>query len=353
MLNAYWNGKQMPSELTQAQVILLFKKGDKSKLSNYRPISLLNTNYKLLTVILQKRLSQVLDQHLQTTQYGFRQKRSTIQALHYVRRIIEKGEKTNTKTLLVLLDWEKAFDKVIHTKLFEALTRMNVPTKYVNVIKEIYRQPSFKVAMEGRESTWTNQQTGIRQGCPLSPYLFLIVMTCLFHDIHKNDRLKMREHRVLGMEANEVLYADDTICISEDEEAMNRLLSEIEILGNTYGLKLNKVKCEYLKFGDAGPVYFADGTRVPVKEELKYLGCNMNNKGDPGREVNRRIRECMATLSKLHVFFYNSENTPVRKVQVFNLVIRSKVMYGLETIVMNDGVLSKLNAFQLKCLRKC
>ena len=74
-----------------------------------------------------KRLSTVLDKHLQTTQYGFRQKRSTQQALHYVRRIFEKGEKTNTKTLMVLLDLEKAFDKVIRNKLFEAPERMNVP----------------------------------------------------------------------------------------------------------------------------------------------------------------------------------------------------------------------------------
>ena len=127
LINAYWNGEPMPIEYTQAQVILLFKKGDKTNLANYRPISLLNTNYNISAAILQKRLSTVLDKHLQTTQYGFRQKRSTQQALHYVQRIIEKGEKTNTKTLMVLLDWEKAFDKVIHNKLFEALERMNVP----------------------------------------------------------------------------------------------------------------------------------------------------------------------------------------------------------------------------------
>lgn len=147
MLNEWWETGHIPTEATQANVILLYKKGDKSNLENYRPISLLNTNYKLYTAILQKRISEAIDKHLQETQYGFRQKRGTAQAIHYIRRIMEKGEKTETKTLLVLLDWEKAFDKVKHAKLFEAMERMNVPDKMMQAIRGIYREPTFKVEM--------------------------------------------------------------------------------------------------------------------------------------------------------------------------------------------------------------
>ena len=98
MINAWWNTSNIPDEVTQANVILIFKKGDKTNLNNYRPISLLNTNYKILTAILQKRLADVLDKHLQSTQYGFRRKRGTAQALHYVRRIMEKRNKKRTLT---------------------------------------------------------------------------------------------------------------------------------------------------------------------------------------------------------------------------------------------------------------
>ena len=125
---------------------------------------------------------------------------------------------------------------------------MNVPIQVINVIKALYRTPSLRVEMEGFQSSWTSQYTGIRQGCPLSPYLFLIVMSCLFHDIHKNDATKTTEHRVDGMDTDEVLYADDTICVSENEETMNRLLAAIEKEGTNYCLKLNKTKCEYLNF---------------------------------------------------------------------------------------------------------
>ena len=105
---------------------------------------------------------------------------------------MEKGEKTGTKTLFVLLDWEKAFDKVRHEALLKALHKINVPDKYVQAIKELYRQPTFRVEMEGQISPWTKQTTGIRQGCPLSPYLFIVLMSVLFQYLHnKHDNLQL------------------------------------------------------------------------------------------------------------------------------------------------------------------
>ena len=229
---------------------------------------------------------------------------------------------------------------------------MNVPSKMTDAIKDLYRQPSFRVSMEDIDAEWTPQETGIRQGCPLSPYLFLIVMNCLFHDVHQQDKLNLQHQRVTGMNEDEILYADDTICITQDEEAMERLLAEIEKEGSRYGLRLNRGKCEYLHFGGAGGIRFHDGAAVPKKETSTYLGCNINIKADPKKEINKRIRDCMVTLQKLHIFFYNSENTTARKIQIFNAVIRAKLMYGLETIVMNAADINTLDTFQLKCLRK-
>ena len=75
---------------------------------------------------------------------------------------------------------------------------------------------------------------------PLSPYLFTVIMSCLFHDIHHRDHLRTREHRIEGTTHDQVLYADDTICMSENEETMTRLIQAIEQEGATYGLRLNK-----------------------------------------------------------------------------------------------------------------
>ena len=145
---------------------------------------------------------------------------------------------------MVLLDWEKAFDKVDRQGLMEALRRMRVPQKYVNIIQSLYTNTQFNVEIEGHSSTWKTQETGIRQGCPLSPYLFLVVMTVLFADIYKKIGATLIKHRVPGTDYNEVLYADDTICVTTDTKTMNTYLEEIETEGAKYGLKLNRSKCK-------------------------------------------------------------------------------------------------------------
>ena len=90
-----------------------------------------------------------------------------------------------------------------------------------------------------------HKNTGIRQGCPLSPYLFLIVMTTLFHDVHQKMDHGLVRKRVPGADFDEVTYADDTICISRSIATMNKFIKSIEEEGIKYGMKLNKTNANY------------------------------------------------------------------------------------------------------------
>ena len=266
--------------------------------------------------------------------------------------MIDKGESTRSKTILTLLDWEKAFDKVWHDELMEALARMGIPDKLINIITDCYSKAEFMVEMDGKKSEWKKQKTGIRQGCPLSPYLFVIFMTVLFHDIHQGDQLKMKQQRVVGTQADEVLYADDAICIAQNERAMNRLLAAIETEGAKYGMKLNRSKCEVLGFGEFSAIKFQDGTLVKRKEEVKYLGCLLNDRGDNHKEIINRIAVCTGILNRMHIFFRHGDCSIRVKLSVYDAVIRSKLMYGLETTALNSSCLKRLDAFQMKGLRK-
>jgi len=96
---------------------------------------------------------------------------------------------------LILLDWEKAFDKVLHSKMIETLQRLKVPAKIIKLIQCFYSNPDFKVSVNGIDSDWKKQKTGIRQGCPLSPYLFCLVMSAMFTDIKSElNTPKQRNH---------------------------------------------------------------------------------------------------------------------------------------------------------------
>ena len=104
-------GKYFES-LNLANIASIYKKGDPSKLENYRPIALLQTFYKLLAGMIKNRLSVSLEPWIQKTQYGFRPQKSTSQALFLARRLLDIAERQGTNMTLVLLDWEKAFDKI-------------------------------------------------------------------------------------------------------------------------------------------------------------------------------------------------------------------------------------------------
>ena len=169
ILNEWWRDENIPEETLRARVVMIYKKGDTSKFENYRPISLLNSLYKIFAAVIQNRIADKLDKHLQKTQFGFRKDKSTADAIYLVRRIAEYGEQTTNKLIMVLLDWEKAFDKVTREGLFNAMRRMNIHPKLIQLVQSIYRKTEFAVEVEGVASEWTEQQTGIRQGCPLSP----------------------------------------------------------------------------------------------------------------------------------------------------------------------------------------
>ena len=279
IINEWWEQETIPDEAMNARVVLIYKKGDTSLCENYRPISLLNTCYKLIAAALQRRIEAGIDHLLQRTQYGFRKSRSTREALYNIRRVITAGESTKTKTFLLLLDWAKAFDKIDHEGLISALERHSIAPKLINLIKDIYRKATFFVEIDGHVSRTYKQETGIRQGCPLSPYLFLIVMTTIFHDIHDDIEDTIIPHRAKNATFDEILFADDTICVSENAEALTLLLHKIQEKGQHYGLTLNMDKCEIIRisrateFTEEDRITFIDGTSVKTVHEAKYLGC--------------------------------------------------------------------------------
>ena len=105
--------------------------------------------------------------------------------------MVEQGHE---QLVLVFLDWEKAFDKISHEKMFSALRRLNIPEPLLRAIESLHKNPMFQVLSKETFSPWRPQRTGIRQGCPLSPFLFILTMHCMFYDVKErfddHNRLK-------------------------------------------------------------------------------------------------------------------------------------------------------------------
>ena len=123
LLNMWWTQRKVDYGTMRARIAHIFKKGNTALFKNYRPISLLNTIYKVYTRIIHQRMSSALDHLLHLTQSGFRKHRGTHHAIHIVRRLLEAGESSTNKLIILLLDWEQAFDKISHEGLSQALQR--------------------------------------------------------------------------------------------------------------------------------------------------------------------------------------------------------------------------------------
>ena len=179
------------------------------------------------------------------------------------------------------MDWEKAFDKIDQEMMLTALERLGVPSKVAKVIKAMYEDPKFRIRDRQGKSSWRTQRAGIRQGCPLSPYLFVCLMTVIFHDIHEEINNKIMGNQFYPYDFWELMYVDDTLIIGTRAREINIILKEVEKECAKYNLKLNYGKCNYIAMNGRAHIHFKNGDKLKEVEEAVYLGGVLTN--DAGR----------------------------------------------------------------------
>ena len=144
--------------------------------------------------------------------------------------------KQDLELVTILLDWEKAFHKIHQGRLLDALKRICIPIKVVRVIEAIYRSPKFSVKEMGEISSERRQNSGIRQGCPLSSYLFITVMTVMVKDMNSN----LSQEEILYLETNSQWEWKDTISFCTQTTPLFSLA--IGKLRKSYFIKYKRVK---------------------------------------------------------------------------------------------------------------
>ena len=147
-----WEEEELFEEMNQADLAIIYKKRKTEKPENYRPIALLNKGYKPMASMIQKRLSEAMDDRVDPAQSGFRKGKSTSQPIHVYRRIQETHEEAGLELVTIPVDWEKAFDKIYQGRLLDAPRRIGIPSKMVGVSEAIYRNPKFSAKEMGKRS---------------------------------------------------------------------------------------------------------------------------------------------------------------------------------------------------------
>ena len=178
--------------MREIQIRLIYKYIDddrKQFAKNYRPIALLNVDYKILSKILATRLSPLMHQIVDPTQ-TCAPNHKIGEAIHLVQGIIQKATIENSKQALLFLDFEKAFDSVDHQFTFDIMAEMGIPQSYIRWAKLAFTQPNAKLIVNNDTTESFPLPGGGRQGDNLFPLLFAIVVQGLSSLIHKDQTIK-------------------------------------------------------------------------------------------------------------------------------------------------------------------
>ena len=165
-----------PPEWGLSGIVLVPKKGDLTIPDNYRGISLSQTAAKVYNRLLLNRIRPEVEKILRPNQSGFRPLRSTASQILALRRLIEEIRNHQKEAAIIFIDFRKAFDSVDRPTMFKILHAYGIPEETINAIKIMYEDTSAVVLTPEGESDSFSVNTGVLQGDPLAPYLFIIVL---------------------------------------------------------------------------------------------------------------------------------------------------------------------------------
>ena len=230
-------------ELTTLQkqgLITLLPKKDKNlkNLANWRPITLLNVDYKIATKAIANRIKKILPHIIHNSQTGFVAGRYIGENIRLLFDIIDYTDENEIPGLLFFTDFEKAFDSIDHEYLFKTLQFLNFGPSLLQWVKTFYYNTNSSIYNNGYFSSFFNIKRGVRQGCPLSPYLFIIAIEILSYAIRKNKDIIGIE--IEGVEIKNTVFADDaTMVLNGTEKTVRNVINVIEEFSKISGLKLN------------------------------------------------------------------------------------------------------------------
>ncbi|KAK3545128.1 hypothetical protein QTP70_001240 [Hemibagrus guttatus] len=263
----------LPPSALVGYVTLLYKKGDRTELANWRPITLLTVDYKILAKLMVLHLREVMARVVHPDQTCGVPGRVCGMNLALVRDALAWADQRRVPLALLSLDQEKAFDRVSHAFLFALLRRMGFGPGFVAMVRLLYAGAVSRVIVNGHCSGLIKQRGGVRQGCPLSPLLYVLYLEPLAERLRREPAFQgLHIPGAGGTRAKVSVYADDATLFLGRDEDFRAVSGILEAFSDATGARINHSKSAVLYAGAWAGRSDVPGGFVLCQDGLKILG---------------------------------------------------------------------------------
>lgn len=340
LFNEIVRKKELHNSAKDGVLTLLEKPGKELlKVLNWRPITLLNTDYKLYAKVLANRLEHVLPYLIHEDQFGYMKGRNISNDILDLMSLINFCETEKQQAILISVDFQKAYDSLQHNSLREILKAYGFGEVFIEMIMLCYKDVRTAVMNNNQWSSWIKVKSGLRQGCTLSCGIFILAISIIGLRIKQNNNI--RGIRVANKEKKLNQYVDDLWNVIKYEiSSFQELLFEYSEFEDFTGLAINYDKTEILRIGSLRGSDAQFYSTLPLKWSdgpIKILGISVHPSYEEMLDLN--YKEINSKIEMLLKTWALRDLTPVGKIQVVNSLCNSQFVYKLQCLPSPPGQL--------------
>uniref|UniRef100_A0A8C6PEM1 ribonuclease H n=1 Tax=Nothobranchius furzeri TaxID=105023 RepID=A0A8C6PEM1_NOTFU len=251
---------------------------------------------------------------------------------------------------MCFVDLEKAFDRVPRGALWGVLREYGVPGPLIRAVRSLYDRCQSLVRIAGSKSGSFPVRVGLRQGCPLSPILFITFMDRIFRRSQGVEGIRFG-----GLRIRSLLFADDVVLLASSERDLQLSLERFAAECEAAGMRISSSKSETMVLirKRVECLLRVRDEVLPQVEEFKYLGVLFMSEGKLEREIDRRIGAASAVMRALYrSVVVKREPSQKAKLSIYRSIYVPTLNYGRELWVVTDKTRSRIQAAEMSFLRK-